>query len=65
MFRPHYVEYLCSLIFRNSIEVIDLLEIGEVKAVFTRSGKFLPKQRPGEYEFQYRKRLAQVGKVIM
>jgi hypothetical protein len=31
-----------------------------VKAVFTRAGKFIPNQRPGEYEFQYLRRLAQV-----
>ena len=31
-----------------------------MKAVFTRAGKFLPKQRPGEYEFQYTRRLIQV-----
>ena len=36
------------------------MELGEVKAVFTRAGKFIPRQRPGEYEFKYLKRLAEV-----
>ena len=36
------------------------MEIGEVKAIFTRAGKFIPMQRPGEYEFRYLRRLAQV-----
>lgn len=56
----HYVEYLCGLIINNKLEVVSLLELGEVKAVFTRAGKFIPNQRPGEYEFQYLRRLAQV-----
>ena len=31
-----------------------------MKAIFTRAGKFIPTQRPGEYEFRYLRRLAQV-----
>ena len=71
---------------RHKLEVVSLMELGEVKAVFTRAGKFIPRwrwswwpwwwwscwrrwwgwfifpprQRPGEYEFKYLKRLAQV-----
>jgi len=58
--RIHYVEYLCDLIIDNKLEVVSLMELGEVKAVFTRAGKFIPKQRPGEYEFQFTRRLIQV-----
>ena len=57
----HYVEYLCGLIFRNGVEPVSILDIGELRQVFTRSNKFLPKQRPGEYEFQYKRRLADVS----
>ncbi len=28
--------------------------------VFTRANHFMPRQRPGEYEYQYKKRLSQV-----
>merc|ERR1712241_695310 len=57
----HYTEYLCTLVFRHSIEPVSILEIGELKQVFTRANHFMPKQRPGEYEFQYKKRLSQVS----
>ena len=33
---------------RNKLEVVSLMELGEVKAVFTRAGKFIPR-----YECQY------------
>jgi len=56
----HYVEYLCGLVIKEKLEVVSLMELGEVKAVFTRAGKFIPRQRPGEYEFKYLKRLAEV-----
>jgi len=56
----HYTEYLCSLVFRHSIEPVSVLELGELMSVFTRSNHFMPKQRPGEYEFQYKKRLSQL-----
>ena len=59
--RTHYVEYLCGLVIKEKLEVVSLMELGEVKAVFTRAGKFIPRQRPGEYEFKYLKRLAQVA----
>ena len=59
--RVHYTEYLCTLVFRHSIEPVSILEIGELKQVFTRANHFMPKQRPGEYEFQYKKRLSQVS----
>ena len=39
---------------------VSLLDLGELKQVFARANHFMPKQRPGEYEFQYKKRLAQV-----
>jgi len=58
--RTHYVEYLCGLIISAKLEVVSLMELGEIKAVFTRAGKFIPRQRPGEYEFKYTKRLAQM-----
>ena len=45
---------------RNKVEPVAVLDIGELKQVFTRANHFLPKQRPGEYEFQYKKRLADV-----
>ena len=38
-----------------------LLDLGELKQVFARANHFMPKQRPGEYEFQYKKRLAEVS----
>ena len=56
------MEYLCGLISRNKIEPVSVLDIGELKSVFSRSNHFLPKQRPGEYEFQFKKRLADVIK---
>lgn len=28
---------------RNKLEVVSLMELGEVKAVFTRAGKFIPR----------------------
>ena len=56
----HYTEYLCGLVFRNNIDPISLLDLGELKQVFARANHFMPKQRPGEYEFQYKKRLAEV-----
>ena len=59
-FRVHYTEYLCSLVFRNNVDPVSLLDLGELKQVFARANHFMPKQRPGEYEFQYKKRLAQV-----
>lgn len=58
--RTHYVEYLCGLVIRAKLEVVSLMELGEVQAIFTRAGKFIPRQRPGEYEFKYLKRLAQM-----
>ena len=58
--RVHYTEYLCGLVFRNNIDPISLLDLGELKQVFARANHFMPKQRPGEYEFQYKKRLAEV-----
>eukprot|EP00095_Tigriopus_kingsejongensis_P009844 maker-scaffold21_size687808-snap-gene-5.36 protein:Tk09844 transcript:maker-scaffold21_size687808-snap-gene-5.36-mRNA-1 annotation:"ring finger protein 31" len=54
----HYVEYLSGLVFRNNVEPVSILDIGEMKQVFTRANHFLPKQRPGEYEFQFKRRLA-------
>ena len=58
--RVHYTEYLCGLVFRSNIDPISLLDLGELKQVFARANHFMPKQRPGEYEFQYKKRLAEV-----
>ena len=58
--RTHYIEYLCGLVIKEKLEVVSLMELGEVKAIFTRAGKFIPVQRPGEYEFRYLRRLAQV-----
>ena len=58
--KTHYVEYLCGLVFNNDIDPVQLFELGELQAVFSRSGRFLPSQRAGEYEFQYKKRLTQV-----
>ena len=58
--RTHYIEYLCNLVITAKLEVVSLMELGEVKAIFTRAGKFIPVQRPGEYEFRYLRRLAQV-----
>jgi len=61
--RVHYVEYLCTLIFRNKVEPVSILDVGELKQIFTRSNNhFMPKQRAGEYEFQYKRRLAEVIK---
>ena len=57
----HYTEYLCSLVFRNNVDPVSLLDLGELKQVFARANHFMPKQRPGEYEFQYKKRLAEVS----
>ena len=57
----HYTEYLCNLVFRKNIDPVSLLDLGELKQVFARANHFMPKQRPGEYEFQYKKRLAQVN----
>ena len=61
LFRVHYTEYLCGLVFRNNVDPVSLLDLGELKQVFARANHFMPKQRPGEYEFQYKKRLAQVS----
>ena len=63
--RTHYVEYLCNLVIKEKLEVVSLMEIGEVKAIFNRAGKFIPLQRPGEYEFRYLRRLAQVRCLIL
>lgn len=60
VFRVHYVEYLSGLIFRNNVEPVSILDIGEMKQVFSRANHFLPKQRAGEYEFQFKRRLADV-----
>ena len=46
--------------FRNNVDPVSVLDIGELKQVFTRSNHFMPKQRPGEYEFRYKRRLAEV-----
>ena len=51
---------MCGLIFRNNIEPVSILDIGELKQVFIRANHFMPKQRPGEYEFRYKRRLAEV-----
>ncbi len=32
----------------------------QIQALFTRAGKTVPRQRPGEYEFQYKRRITQV-----
>ncbi|XP_059093166.1 uncharacterized protein LOC131888343 isoform X2 [Tigriopus californicus] len=58
----HYVEYLSGLIFRNNVEPVSILDIGEMKQVFSRANHFLPKQRAGEYEFQFKRRLADIIK---
>jgi hypothetical protein len=55
---------LCGLIFRNNVEPVSILDIGELKQVFVRSNHFMPKQRPGEYEFRYKRRLAEVKETI-
>jgi len=52
------VEYLCTLIFRNNVEPVPILDVNELKQIFSRSNHFMPKQRAGEYEFQYKRRLA-------
>ena len=44
--------------FRNNVDPVSVLDIGELKQVFTRANHFMPKQRPGEYEFRYKRRLA-------
>ena len=46
--------------FRNNVDPVSVLDIGELKQVFTRANHFMPKQRPGEYEFRYKRRLAEV-----
>ena len=46
--------------FRNNVDPVSVLDIGELKQVFTRTNHFMPKQRPGEYEFRYKRRLAEV-----
>ena len=48
------------MVFRKNVDPVSLLDLGELKQVFARANHFMPKQRPGEYEFQYKKRLAQV-----
>jgi len=58
--KVHYTEYLCNLVFRQNVDPVSLLDLGELKQVFARANHFMPKQRPGEYEFQYKKRLAQL-----
>ena len=62
--RVHYTEYLCNLVFRQNVDPVSLLDLGELKQVFARANHFMPKQRPGEYEFQYKKRLAQVNALL-
>ena len=42
------------------MDPVSLLDLGELKQVFARANHFMPKQRPGEYEFQYKKRLSEV-----
>ena len=49
------------MVFRKNVDPVSLLDLGELKQVFARANHFMPKQRPGEYEFQYKKRLAQVS----
>ena len=49
------------MVFRKNVDPVSLLDLGELKQVFARANHFMPKQRPGEYEFQYKKRLAQVN----
>lgn len=56
------MEYLCTLIFRNKVETVSLMDLGELKQIFVRTNNFMPKQRAGEYEFQYKRRLAEVSK---
>ncbi len=58
--RPHYIEYLCGLIYRNNVDPVPAMDIEELKQIFKRAKLFEPKQRPGEPEIKYRQRLAEV-----
>ena len=55
------MEYLCGLVFRHGVEPVSILDLGELKQIFVRENHFMPKQRAGEYEFQYKRRLADVS----
>ncbi len=59
------MEYLCTLVFRNRVEPVAILDIGELKQIFTRANHFMPKQRAGEYEFQYKRRLSEVIQITL
>ena len=37
------MKIIIMIIFRHKLEVVSLMELGEVKAVFTRAGKFIPR----------------------
>ena len=58
-FRPHYIEYLCGLIYRHGIDPVPALDLDELKQIFQRANSFEPNQRPGEPDVAYRLRLAE------
>ncbi|XP_040575747.1 uncharacterized protein [Lepeophtheirus salmonis] len=60
--KTHYTEYLCAVIFEQNIEPVSVFELGELKQIFNRTSHFMPSQRTGEYEFQYKKRLKEMIK---
>lgn len=61
LFRTHYVEYLCGLIYRHGIDPVPALDLDELKQLFQRANSFEPNQRPGEPDVAYRLRLAETA----
>jgi len=53
---------LISLILNRITNLLNLRIPLTLFQVFNRANHFMPRQRPGEYEYQYKKRLSQVWK---
>ncbi|XP_025833918.1 uncharacterized protein LOC108736579 isoform X3 [Agrilus planipennis] len=58
--RAHYLEYLCSLIKKNSLDPISILSADDLETVVRRAAKKLPPNAFGTPREVYRKRLAQI-----
>ncbi|XP_025833921.1 uncharacterized protein LOC108736579 isoform X6 [Agrilus planipennis] len=59
--RAHYLEYLCSLIKKNSLDPISILSADDLETVVRRAAKKLPPNAFGTPREVYRKRLAQAA----
>lgn len=60
LFRTHYIEYLVSVISKNKIDPISILDIADVLQELRRRGREFPPRPERCTEFQYKLLCAKV-----